>query len=144
MAELVSTAGATKRPVPPQLVGKGFKPGHSGNPNGRPKGFAPSTLLAKRYASAAKAKELIDSWDELIRSGNAALINQMIDRWEGARTQEVNITVTIEGGAAFEIACNIMARMLMEYARDRFDEEHARWGLELKAALAELPSRTEA
>jgi len=59
---------------------KRFKPGHSGNPNGRPKGSLNATTLAAQALLDGEAEILARKAIELAKGGDLAALRLCIDR----------------------------------------------------------------
>src|SRR5262245_38389815 len=101
-----------KKQRKPYLVGKGkppkeacFKPGQSGNPNGRPKGSSLNRLI-KDKLDEANRKKLTSSNGEVVAEtlvakatkGNLEAIKIVLDRVEGKPRQRIDLGGT-DGGA---------------------------------------------
>ena len=92
-----NNAEATEK-LPGGITGKGFVPGQSGNPSGRPK-KKPITEMYERILNdpdniAAIEKATVSA----LRKGNMAMVLQlreMADRTEGKVTQPIEADVTV-------------------------------------------------
>lgn len=81
-----------------------FKPGHSGNPNGRPKGKSLSTILRKLLEGSVKIKEgdtersvtrneqIALALLEKASKGDVNAIKEIFDRTEGKSPQSIDHT----------------------------------------------------
>ena len=71
----------------PRIVGRPFRPGHSGNPGGRPKDENEVRNLARRHSRRALERliELIDSEDQRVA---LAAAKEVLDRAYGKPKQE--------------------------------------------------------
>src|SRR6185503_19309244 len=87
------------------VTGKGFIPGQSGNPGGRPKGSVKLSTcyersLARPYPDDPEgrtyAQVIADKAVEIAAGGDIAAIREVTDRTEGRAKQTVDATVTSE------------------------------------------------
>ena len=71
----------------PRIVGRPFRPGHSGNPGGRPKDENEVRNLARRHSRRALERliELIDSVDQRVA---LAAAKEVLDRAYGKPKQQ--------------------------------------------------------
>jgi hypothetical protein len=80
------------------ITGKGFMPGESGNPSGRPK-RKPITELYERILNDPEAlAELEQSVRKALKKGQMAMVLQlreMTDRVEGKVTQTIEADITV-------------------------------------------------
>ena len=127
------------------ITGKGFMPGQSGNPGGRPKGSKSLRNLLihalRKKAKDGKGGEK-DFYDVLIESiivnaakGNAALAKLIFDYHEGPPPQKHELTEFIYQGSELRET----VRKVAELMRDFVPKE--RWG-ELAARLDEIDRAT--
>jgi hypothetical protein len=71
------------------ITGKGFLPGRSGNPGGRPKGRSLTALLRERLdeideaTGKSIAQLIVEGWVNAARDGNVPAIKEALDRTEG-------------------------------------------------------------
>lgn len=94
-------------PNPENLIGKGFKPGQSGNPKGKPKGtISAKTIIRKWLESEDKMIDPITKKEQKVtvmdvitlalitkaRKGDAIAFNALLDRMDGKPKQEVGFT----------------------------------------------------
>jgi hypothetical protein len=99
-------------PNPENLIGKGFKKGQSGNPNGRPKGtLNASTIIRKWLEASEKIKnpasgkvEVLTQMDiitlsqiQKARKGDTSAFNALLDRVYGKPKQPLDIDHTTDG-----------------------------------------------
>lgn len=78
-------------------TGKGFQPGQSGNPGGRPKGSVSIvTRLRHMLKDEAEADKVARAILDEAQAGNPAIIKILLDRLEGAVRQEVGIAAIDE------------------------------------------------
>ena len=125
------------------ITGKGFMPGQSGNPGGRPKGSKSlRNLLIEALRKKAKdgrgnEREFYDVLVESIivnaAKGNAALVRLIFDHVQGPPLQKHEVTEFIYQGNELRET----VRKLGELMRDFVPRE--RWG-ELGARLSEIDS----
>jgi hypothetical protein len=99
-----------KNPIPPQLVGKqqSWKPGQSGNPNGRPKKWSDiiEAELNKESLSRAKSgpgfktiKEIITiKLLDMARHGNVRAIHELLDRNLGKPKESIELSGGLDVG----------------------------------------------
>ena len=88
------------------LIGKGFKPGQSGNPAGRPKGIPNAATRYKRFLELTeKVKNPVTGIEEKMtvaevmdlmviakaRKGDLAAYKEILDRLEGKATETVKM-----------------------------------------------------
>jgi hypothetical protein len=91
-----------------QVVGKpfekgnehAFKPGQSGNPNGRPKALLPSEELRARLKEkfpdrddATYCRMMIEAFVDLAVAGNVVAVREIFDRIEGRPKQQIDLTI---------------------------------------------------
>lgn len=68
---------------------RGFQPGQSGNPSGRPKGQVSITAIIRRKVAEAGpngrlvAEELVDAWIEQAKAGNYQFAKEILERVDG-------------------------------------------------------------
>jgi len=62
----------------PNRIGGPWKPGQSGNPKGRPPGFAPTTELRKRIAK--DIGEIVDAVTKAAKNGDIAAARLLLER----------------------------------------------------------------
>jgi hypothetical protein len=77
-------------------TGKGFMPGQSGNPNGRPKGSVGFKEMLSRMLkenSEEEAMELCRAFIQHAKNGNVGYANLIVERTDGKVVQPTNITV---------------------------------------------------
>jgi len=94
------------------LIGKGFKKGQSGNPNGRPKGTLNASTVIKRWLEADEKKQnpLTQKSESLTqldiitlaqivkaRKGDTSAFNALLDRVYGKPKQTLDIDHTTDG-----------------------------------------------
>lgn len=82
------------------ITGKGFLPGQSGNPNGRPKGRTLTALLRERLETVADestgetyGEQLAKAWVDAALDGNVAAIKEALDRTEGKVPDKIKASV---------------------------------------------------
>ncbi len=126
------------------ITGRGFMPGQSGNPGGRPKGSVKLSTcyersLARPYPDDAQgrtyAQVIADKAVELAAAGDIAAIKEVTDRTEGKAPQkvEVNTEVNVTQVQLFLNAAADLAQrhgVPLELAKERM--------LALRPDLAEL------
>lgn len=98
MAEDVGNNEEATKKMPGGITGKGFMPGQSGNPTGRPK----KKPITELYEAMLNDPELLDVAKDAIRraisKGSMAMVLQlkeMAERVEGKVTQPIEADVTI-------------------------------------------------
>lgn len=87
-------------PKPENIVPHKFKPGQSGNPNGRPKGsLSLTTIIRQKLEEGDRAARLAERLVKIAESGEdrhaLTAIEQILDRLEGkpiAKVEQTNIT----------------------------------------------------
>ena len=75
------------------ITGKGFKPGQSGNPGGRPKGSVSITKHLRAALEAQDEKKAIMLAEAIIlqaAKGNGVALKQVLDRIDGPVVEESN------------------------------------------------------
>jgi hypothetical protein len=76
-----------------------FKPGQSGNPNGRPKDKTPATLLRKSIAEAMPG--IITTLIDLAKGGDVAAAKVLLDRTcPTLKPQSMHISLPVNGSLA--------------------------------------------
>lgn len=98
-------------PNPQNLEGKGFKPGQSGNPAGRPKGIPNSKTILQRFLAleekiANPVTGVEESMSQLeimylkqiakARKGDLSAMKEVIDRYEGKPQQTVEMNLAVD------------------------------------------------
>jgi hypothetical protein len=74
------------------LRGRPFRPGHSGNPGGRPRGFAEIAELARSYAPAAiELLATIMNAEDMPPAARVGAANALLDRGFGKPSSAVAI-----------------------------------------------------
>jgi|SRR6185312_3002392 len=71
------------------ITGKGFMPGQSGNPNGRPKKSLFQTRMEQEFNDPATVEILIQGVKKSIQEGNSANLKEAWARVDGPLTQVV-------------------------------------------------------
>ena len=103
-ANTIPEKQATNRRLPP--VETRFKPGQSGNPNGRPKGQSITAILRRlldeetghgknRKTRAEKLAKALIEYAGRGRGGDAAYAKEVLNRVEGAVPEDGKLTVEI-------------------------------------------------
>lgn len=82
------TGARNPNPIPNAELGQ-FKPGQSGNPNGRPKKSLFTQHIEAALNDPAKAKALADQVIANIMAGDSSALKQAWDRTDGPVTQVV-------------------------------------------------------
>jgi len=119
------------------ITGKGFMPGQSGNPGGRPRGSKSlRNLLIEALRKKAKdgkggEKEFYDVLIESIvvnaAKGNAALAKLIFDYHDGPPPQKHELTEFVYNGADLQGALRQIAELMRDYVpKERWDEFAAR------------------
>src|SRR5215469_8878860 len=75
-----------------------WKPGQSGNPNGRPKKTYITKMMERVLRKSANRKEIEESMMKILRGGRMAtvlLLREMGERTEGKVVQAVEVTGTV-------------------------------------------------
>jgi hypothetical protein len=97
MANVGNNQKATGK-QPGGITGKGFVPGKSGNPSGRPK-KKPITELYEKLLNDPKVMQKLEaSLIQMLAKGNMATVlhlREMTDRVEGKVTQPIEADVTV-------------------------------------------------
>jgi hypothetical protein len=96
--------------MPGGVTGKGWKPGQSGNPGGRPKGRSVTALLRELLDQEHNQKKLAELLAERLLkealTGKLGHIKEVLDRTEG----KVADRVQIEGDEARQLVINLVRR----------------------------------
>ena len=76
--------------------GRQFKPGQSGNPDGRPKGYRAPTTIMREYLenNPDDAAEIVRVAMDKARGGDFQFFKYLCDRLDGMPSQSVNTNVT--------------------------------------------------
>jgi hypothetical protein len=110
-AQLENNASSTPRRIG-GITGKGFVPGKSGNPGGRPK-KKPITEIFEELLEDPKTRENIKKQvrDTMTMRGMAGvlLLKEAAERTEGKVSQELEINATVSSLTDEEIAARIAA-----------------------------------
>ena len=80
------------------ITGKGFMPGQSGNPGGRPKKQYISEIYDDILSDPLNRKEIMDIVWKMLRSGKMSAqlqLKEMAERTEGKVTQPVQADVSV-------------------------------------------------
>ncbi len=98
MDETEAPREATSGPGSGGVTGKGFQPGQSGNPNGRPKGRSITAILRRLLdevdeATGQSRGEMI-AREMVLKAalGSHKFAREILDRTEGKVTQPVDVT----------------------------------------------------
>jgi len=129
------------------ITGKGFMPGQSGNPGGRPRGSKSlRNLLIQALRKKAKdgkggEKEFYELLTESIvvnaAKGNAALVKLIFDYHEGPPPQKHELTEFIYQGSEMRDTVRKVAELMRDFVpRERWHELAARLD-EIDRATAE-------
>jgi len=129
------------------ITGKGFLPGRSGNPGGRPRGSKSlRNLLIEALRKKAKdgkggEKEFYELLTESIvvnaAKGNAALVRLIFDYHEGPPPQKHEVTEFVYQATELRETVRKVAEMMRDFVpRERWDELAARLD-EIDRATAE-------
>jgi hypothetical protein len=119
------------------ITGKGFTPGQSGNPGGRPRGSKSlRNLLIEALRKKAKdgkggEKEFYDLLTESIvvnaAKGNAALVKLIFDYHEGPPPQKHEVTGIMYDGTDLQQVLRQIGELMREFVpEERWDEFSAR------------------
>jgi hypothetical protein len=119
------------------ITGKGFTPGRSGNPGGRPRGSKSLVnLLIDALRKRAKdgkggEKEFYELLAESIvvnaAKGNAALVKLIFDYHEGPPPQKHEVTGIMYNGADLQQMLRQIAELMRDFVpKERWDEFAAR------------------
>ena len=128
------------------ITGKGFLPGRSGNPGGRPRGSKSlRNLLIEALRKKAKdgkggEREFYELLTESIvvnaAKGNAAMVRLIFDYHEGPPPQKHELTGVFYSGADLQQVLRQIAELMRDFVpKERWDEFAARLD-ELDAAGA--------
>jgi len=129
------------------VTGKGFLPGQSGNPGGRPRGSKSlRNLLIEALRKKAKdgkggEKEFYELLTESIvvnaAKGNAAMVRLIFDYHDGPPPQKHELTEFIYQGTELRETVRRVAELMRDFVpRERWDELAARIN-EIDSATAE-------
>ena len=93
------------------ITGKGFMPGQSGNPSGRPKKTPITDLFAKMLEDGSTLQEIEKAIRSALKSrgkGNRSLdaVKEMADRVEGRATERVEVSGA--DGGPLELSINLI------------------------------------
>jgi hypothetical protein len=89
----VENNAKTAKKIPGGVTGKGFRPGQSGNPGGRPKKKPITEIYERILAQDRNCKDIEAAVLKMIRSGRAetiAALREMADRLEGKVSGKVS------------------------------------------------------
>ena len=95
--------------VPGGITGRGFRPGQSGCPGGRPAGRSISAELRK-ILTAPKRRELAQRLIALAMGGDVAALKALLDRHDGAVRTAVDLAM-VDTPAHDESAQSFYARL---------------------------------
>lgn len=85
------------------VTGKGFKPGQSGNPTGRPKSTPITDALRKALANPKQAEAFVKGILKEARKGNSKAFAAVADRLEGKPAQSHELTGKDGRGIVFTL-----------------------------------------
>ncbi len=87
------------------ITGKGFMPGQSGNPGGRPKGDSVTTWLRRKLQDEpipgqTRAERIAETIMRAAEDGDPKLIKELLDRTEGKVAEAITTPAAVDAVAS--------------------------------------------